>query len=277
VEPLDLALIPLGVAVGAFGALVGAGGGFVLVPVLLLLFPDRPPEQISAMGLFVVFWNALSGAAAYARQKRIDFLSAAWLAAGTLPGALAGVYAVGFVPRRAFDAIFATLLGAVGLWLLVRRTATAIRTPISGRWVLTRQLRDRDGIRYFYAFHIWKAVGLSAGIGFFSSLLGIGGGVVQVPVMATVLHFPIHIATATSQTVLVVMSGEGTAVHMATGNLGWDRALGQAALIAVGAVPGAQVGAAAARRLHGGVILRLLALALVLVAVRIGLKAAGVG
>ncbi len=49
----DLLLIPLGVAVGAFGTLVGAGGGFVLVPVLLLLYPQRNAETITSMPLLV--------------------------------------------------------------------------------------------------------------------------------------------------------------------------------------------------------------------------------
>jgi uncharacterized membrane protein YfcA len=93
--------------------------------------------------------------------------------------------------------------------------------------------------------------------------------------MATVLHFPVHIAAATAQFVLAFMAAEGTAVHIAQGVIGWDRSLAQAVLLAVGAIPGAQVGARLAHRLHGGIILRALAGALLLVALRLGLKAAG--
>ena len=127
-----------------------------------------------------------------------------------------------------------------------------------------------------YSFQLWKGMLYSAAIGFMSSLLGIGGGVIHVPVMTTVLHFPIHIATATSQFVLMFMSAQGTSVHLVTGNLSFDEDLAKAILLASGAIPGAQVGAIAARHLHGHVITRALAVSLMLVGARLGLKAAGI-
>lgn len=273
-EPLDLLLIPLGVAIGAFGTLVGAGGGFLLTPALLLLFPDRSPQTISAMSLLVVTANAASGSAGFAFQKRIDYRSGAWFAAAALPGAILGAIVVGYVPRRTFDAIFAAVLVVIGLWLATRRMGGAIQPPIRGRGVLHRELRDRYGIRYIYAFQLWKGVAISAAIGFMSSLLGIGGGVIHVPVMATVLHFPVHIATATSQLVLALTAGEASIVHAVSGTLSFDRTLTQALLLALGAIPGAQIGARYAAKLRGGTILKALAVALVLVGARLALKAA---
>jgi hypothetical protein len=67
-----LLLALLGVGVGLFGTLVGAGGGFILTPVLLLLYPDTKAVTIAAISLLVVFFNALSGSVAYARQRRLD-------------------------------------------------------------------------------------------------------------------------------------------------------------------------------------------------------------
>jgi|GEM_PF-4714643 len=52
-------LVALGFCAGAFGTLIGAGGGFVLVPLLLLLYPHDPPETLTAISLAVVFFNAL--------------------------------------------------------------------------------------------------------------------------------------------------------------------------------------------------------------------------
>ncbi len=260
--------------VGAFGTLVGAGGGFVLVPVLLLLYPDESPGTLTAISLFVVCLNAISGSVAYGLQRRIDVRSGLWFAAGTFPGAVAGAVVVGYIPRRLFDGLFAVILGLVGVYLLTRRAPTGIAPPVTGRGVVRRVIRDAQGNTFAYSFHLWKGVAISAGVGFLSSLLGIGGGIIHVPVMATVLHFPVHVATATSQFVLAFMAAEGTAVHFAHGTLGWDRSLVQAALLAAGAIPGAQAGARLARRLHGPVILRALALALVVVALRLGAKAA---
>lgn len=259
--------------VGAFGTLVGTGGGFILVPVLLLLYPDEDPERLTAISLLVVCLNAVSGSVAYGRQRRIDYRSAAWFAAGTLPGAVAGALLVGYIPRRAFDALFAGVLITLGVLLMLRSQSNAIRNPVTGRGVVRRMITDRAGNTFVYSFQVWKGVAISGGVGFISTLLGIGGGVVHVPVMTTVLHFPVHIATATSQLVLAVMTAEGTGVHIATGALGWNSDLGTAALLSAGAIPGAQVGALAARRMRGGIIIRVLAGALVVVGGRLALKA----
>jgi hypothetical protein len=265
--------VPLGLAVGAFGTLVGAGGGFVLVPILLLIYPNTQPETITAMSLFVVWANATSGSVAYARQKRIDYRSGAWFAVATLPGAIAGAIVVGYIPRRAFDGLFAFVLTLLGLVLMLRSQSNAIQPPVTGRWVVHRRITDSRGQTFAYAFQMGKGVLISAGVGFVSSLLGIGGGVIHVPVMATVLHFPVHIAAATSHFVLAFMAGEGTTVHLLNGDLGWDSSLAKAALLGAGAIPGAQVGARLSHRIHGDFIIKALAAALVLVGLRLAIKA----
>jgi uncharacterized membrane protein YfcA len=273
-ESQDLLLILLGFAVGTFGTLVGAGGGFILVPVLLFVYPDKDPETITAISLFVVWANATSGSIAYGLQRRIDYRSGAWFAVATLPGAVGGAILVGYIPRRGFDAMFAVVLVVLGLVLLLRSASNAIQPPVSGWSTVSRQLTDRHNNTYRYSFQMWKGVAISTGVGFLSSLLGIGGGVIHVPVMATVLHFPVHIAAATSHFVLAFMAAEGTVVHFSTGALSLDRSFAQAVFIALGAVPGAQAGAYLSRRIHDQHIIKALAVGLVLVGVRLAFKAA---
>ena len=263
----------MGISVGAFGTLVGAGGGFILVPILLLLYPEKKPETITAISLFVVWANATSGSLAYGAQKRIDYRSGAWFAISTLPGAVAGAIIVGYIPRRTFDAMFATVLIVLGLVLFLRRASNAIQPPVTGWSTVRRNITDRAGHTYSYSFQMWKGVVISTGVGFMSSLLGIGGGVIHVPVMATVLHFPVHIAAATSHFVLAFMALEGTGVHFATGDLAWDRSFFQAGMLALGAVPGAQIVAYFSRRVHDRHIIQALAIGLTLVGVRLAIKA----
>jgi len=243
------------------------------VPILLFLYPDRSADEITSVSLFVVLANSLSGAAAYARQRRIDYRSALSFAAGTLPGAIAGAVVVGYLPRSVFDVTFATILGATALWLFFRSEGRGFAEPVRGPGIVLRIIRDRYGNTYLYSFQLWKGILLSVGVGFFSSLLGIGGGVIHVPIMSSILHFPVHVAVATSQLVLVFMSGEATLVHIAQGTIGWDRQLAEAGLIAAGAIPGAQAGAYIGRRVHGGLITRVLAASLLIVSIRLGLKA----
>jgi uncharacterized membrane protein YfcA len=86
--------------------------------------------------------------------------------------------------------------------------------------------------------------------------------------MITVLRFPIHVATATSQFTLMFMSGEASIVHLLNGELVGDNVL-RAVLLTIGVVPGAQVGARLAQRFHGPSIARMLALALVFIGARL--------
>ena len=95
-----LLLIVLGLLVGTFGTLIGAGGGFILVPVLLLLYPTLKPEEITSISLAVVFFNAASGSVAYAKMKRIDYKSAIIFSIATLPGSIIGALITSYLPRH---------------------------------------------------------------------------------------------------------------------------------------------------------------------------------
>jgi len=77
-------LIPTGFLIGAYGTLIGAGGGFILVPLLLLFYPNESPDTIASISLAVVFFNAFSGTIAYARLKRVDYGSGLILSAATV-------------------------------------------------------------------------------------------------------------------------------------------------------------------------------------------------
>jgi hypothetical protein len=116
-------LIPLGFVIGAFGTLIGAGGGFVLMPVLLLLYPNESPGILTSISLAVVFFNTLSGSGAYARMRRIDYKSALLFSAATIPGAIFGALTTAFIPRRLFNGVFGLFMILVSVFLLIRPTS----------------------------------------------------------------------------------------------------------------------------------------------------------
>jgi uncharacterized membrane protein YfcA len=256
----------LGVAVGAFGTIVGAGGGFVLTPILLLLYPRDSPQTITAISLFVVFFNAGSGSLAYLRQRRVDVRSGLVFAAATLPGAVGGALLVGVVSRRAFDGIMGGMLAGLAAWLLAGNRWR----PRPGRYLLRRRLLvDRDGLLHEYDVPLLRGALYSLGVGFVSSFLGIGGGVIHVPLLVRALGFPTHVATATSHFVLAWMAGVGTVTHALAGSFAHGHGLRRAAALSVGVVAGAQAGAHVSMRLRGAHIEWLLAVALAALAARL--------
>jgi hypothetical protein len=265
-------LIPLGFGVGALGTLIGAGGGFILVPVLLLAYPGWSPELVTSISLVVVFFNALSGACAYARMKRIDYRSGLLFAAATIPGAVLGALSTAHIERRSFNGIFGVVLFAIAVFLLVRpqrRTMTEGDSPGDGKSI--RTLVDADGNRHSFVYRPVLGVVLSLFVGYVSSLLGIGGGIIHVPALVHLLRFPTHIATATSHFILAFTAFGGAAVHVARGV--FSHGASATICLAAGALVGAQVGARASCRIRGAWIIRCLALALGSVGIRIFLMA----
>ena len=267
--PEWLWLFPTGLAVGAYGTIIGAGGGFILLPLLLLFYPGESPESIASVSLAVVFFNALSGTIAYARLKRVDYGSGMLLAAATIPGAILGALTTSLIPRRPFDLTVGVLLIGISVFLMVRPVMGTREG--AGRYRMRRRMVDPDGTVSVWSYNALLGVGLSVVIGFLSSLLGIGGGFIHVPVMVNLLNFPVHIAAATSHFTLTVMSLVGSTVHLLTGTLAG--AVARVVPLALGVTIGAQVGARLAQRMHGAWIIRALVLALVFVGARLVIKA----
>jgi uncharacterized membrane protein YfcA len=242
--------------VGAFGTLIGAGGGFILAPVLLLVFPSESPVVIASISLAVVFLNAMSGSVAYARMGRIHYRSGMFLAAASLPGAVLGAFLVSAIPRSVFAPSLGVLLAGIAIYLL--------RCSGSQQTGKTEQSPLPMGVP---AYNRPLAGGVSFAVGGVSSLLGIGGGIIHVPFLVRVLRFPTHVATATSHFVLAIMAFAGTAVHIATG--GFHTGIVRTILLGCGVLAGAQVGARLSTKVRGVWIIRSLAVALIFVGIRV--------
>lgn len=252
-----LGLSLLGLVIGGFGTLIGVGGGLILMPVLLLLYPRANPDSLTSISLAVSFINALSGAAAYARLKRIHYRSGLLFAAAAIPGAVLGALGTYCVNRPVFNLLFAVLLLGLAVYLFINPPR---RDDIAGNDLQAWQPR-----------RLPLGIALSFIVGFVSSFMGIGGGIIHVPAMITLLYFPVHIATATSLFILAIVTFAGTAVHFSTGTL--QQGLDQVVALAVGVILGSQISARLSHRVHGTLIIRLLAGALALAGLRMILTA----
>jgi len=248
-----LRLTPLGVVVGAFGTLIGAGGGALMVPVLLALLPLETPATITSISMATVFFNAYSGTVAYMRMGRVDYRMGTLFTLASLPGSVLGVFLIHQLPRHLFDPLFGLLLLSVGCLLFA--------FPLGSSQVDPRSRGSTSSPDTFIG-----SIG-TAYIAVLSSLMGIGGGIIHVPFLVRILKVPPHTATATSHFVLTFVALTASVTHVVMG--AFNEGLPQAMYLSVGVMMGAPAGAALSTRLHGSLIIRLLAGALCLVGLRL--------
>lgn len=142
----------------------------------------------------------------------------------------------------------AAVLLALAVWLL-RGEPGRRRTP-KGHLV-RRELTDRSGQTFAYDVPIRRGVAYSVVVGFVSSFLGIGGGVMHVSLLVRALGFPTHLATATSHFVLAIIAGSGALTHVIAGSFAHGHGLRRAISLSLGVVLGAQLGARLSLRASG--------------------------
>ena len=237
-----LLLVPIGVCVGLVGSLIGVGGGFFVVPFLMLAF-GYEPEEATATSLGIVFLSACSATFANVRRRRVDYRIGVALALGTLPGAWIGRLVIGGIKAPVFSMAFGVLLLAVATYLVFVKLKEG-----QGLWKgRSRELTDSDGQVYTYKTRSERAFVAGLGVGFVASLFGIGGGLLLVPFMVICFGMPILVATATAQFTFIATSLTGALVAAKIGQL-TERGTWVILLMGVGVVVGAQVGVAVAKR-----------------------------
>jgi uncharacterized membrane protein YfcA len=222
VSPGDVAIaVAVGLASGILAGIFGVGGGIAMTPGIQV-FLGLPPVVALATPLPAIFPTALAGALAYRRQGELDTRAAVLLIVPGLFAAAIGAWLTDLVDTTLLLLITAVLLGS-----------QAIAIVRGGR------RGERDASEEASA-PILAGIGVTAG--FVSGLLGIGGGIVIVPLLAGWLGMPLKRALGTSLLAISVLVIPGSIVHAALGHID----LGVCLALAVGAVPGARIGAALA-------------------------------
>ena len=217
--PSEAVLIVLvGLAAGVLSGLFGIGGGIVMTPGLTALGGLSPIVAV-ATPLPVILPTAAVGAFTYHRAGEVDMRAAAWI---SLTGATAS--AVGALLT---EAVNARLLLVVTAALLAWQSIQILRGKPRPAEIEERPLPA------------WTLALVGVVAGLLSGLLGIGGGIVIVPALAGMLGVPLKRALGTSLVAVVVLVIPGTIVHAVLGNIDWVAAL----FLAIGAVPGARLGA----------------------------------
>ena len=265
-----IVLILLGFFIGMFGTLIGAGGGFILMPILILSYPELSTESKTAISIVIVAANAISGSIAYARSGRIDFKAGLLFALFTIPGSILGVLTTQFIPIHLFNIVFGLLLIALSVYLLWKKKTIipAVTDSNLKRWK-RHSLTDTTGTSYTYTYNQTRGILISVLVGYLSPVLGIGGGIIHVPALVQWLQFPVFIATATSHFILSIMATVSVIVHAIKGSYNDPKILHMVIGLIIGVVPGAQVGAWLSHKMQSNTIIRALAICLGLVGIRI--------
>ncbi len=236
--------LPLGAILGAAGSLTGIGGGFLLMPALLWLFPEQPAGALAVVTLTVVFFNALSGTVLSLRRETVRLKTGLAYGVLSLPLVWVGSRLQAGFDRHAFDVAFGALLLA-GAAFLVFKPSSAAR-PVRAAWI--------------------AGAAASLAIGLVSGFFGVGGGFLFVPLLAYGLRYSVIESTATSQLIVGLGAAWGLILAATAHPLPVDPLL-VGGLVA-GVLVGAPLGTAAAERWPGPVVLRVLAGLLAVAAIR---------
>lgn len=256
-------LLPLfGFLISIAAALTGVGGGIFIVPLLTLLYGFEPVGAVGT-SLATIIITSIASTVNYVKQRRVYIKAGLALACATAPGGYLGAAITGIsIVKIWLGVIFGVFLILVAFQMVYRalRTkpvkASGTVDPVFEKTLLRDQRRMFSGL----------ILGFFGGIA--SGLLGIGGGVVLVPVMCYALGFPIHFSIPTSMFIMIFTSISGVVSHVQQGNV---NAL-YAVYLGLGSVAGAQVGAYISRKLSSRSLSFVFAAMLIVASVNMILK-----
>jgi len=272
-----LVIVLLGAGVGILSGMFGVGGGFLTTP--LLIFYGIPPTVAAASAATQVTGASVSGAIAHYRRGGVDVPMGAVLVVGGILGAVAGSVIFRWLQSggqidTVIAVIYVILLGTIGT-LMARESWASISASRRGETLPPTKRRHHPlvaslPLRWrFYAsgLYISPLAPLILGFvtGILTVLLGVGGGFIMVPAMLYLLGMATRVVVGTSLFQILFVTAAATMVHAMT-TKSVDIVL--AALLLVGSVAGAQIGANLAQKARPDYLRLLLAVIVLLVALR---------
>lgn len=265
-----IVLLLIGLVSGTVGALVGLGGGIIIVPAVIffststVLLDTLTPQVVVGMSTIVMIFTGLSSTLAYMKHKTVDYKAGLIFFIGSGPGGIIGANVNKFLDISSFQLYFGLFVIFMAIILLVKDRIQPLQIKNSKGKVI-QSYHASDGAETVYGYHPMLAVVISFFVGFTSGLFGVGGGSILVPVMIILFFFPPHVAVATSMFMVFLSSVTNSITHITLGNVDWLYTL---ALIP-GAWFGAKLGAYINSRLKSKSIENLLKFVLILIGIRL--------
>lgn len=193
----ELWLVPLGFAATMLGSMVGLGGGVFVVAALALA--GVPPAAAVSQSLFAVTAGAVSSSASYSRLSGIDYKIAVPMGLAAVPGTILGTVLVGYARPDLFYLAFAGFTAACAAYILAR-SRMADRGPSRRRCLGA------------------LAIGACFCAGVISALLGVGSGIIIVPLMILGLGMAMKQAVPTMSVVIIIAAASGMVAHLYMGH-----------------------------------------------------------
>jgi hypothetical protein len=263
-----LSLGIISIAAGLLGALVGLGGGIIIVPVLTLLYHVDIRLAIGASILSVIATS--SGAAVtYVREKLTNLRAGMFLEIATTLGAVTGAYITTLISGNSLFILFALVLGYSAFAMFRKRHQEMVLTSSTDRLANYFNLHGSYYDQSERKTVAYKVTGTKIGLalmyiaGMISALLGVGSGALKVPAMDMAMHIPIKASAATSDFMIGVTAAASAGAYFARGQINPIIA----APIAIGVLIGAVIGSRLLNRVNSRYIQVLFVVVLVVVAI----------
>ncbi len=238
----------IGIAAGIVGSLLGLGGGIIISPILTLT--GSLPSQVASTSLLAVASTGASSTLSYSIKKKIRYSIGIKIAAFAVPFSVIGALVSSSLNPDEFKLYFAILLISTSLYLLVRKPINENRRNQENRGRLISNTLLYGG---------------SSAAGLISSLFGIGGGIIFVPLLFAVRRLSMQQSVATSQLSILITSVAGIVTHSVL----FQQDYVFAGSIALGALIGAQVGSFIAIKISERVLTTLFSFSLIIISIQL--------
>ncbi len=203
------AAFPLGFAAGLLGTLLGIGGGVLMVPVLILMGVSA--KVAAPASLVAILGTSLGGLRRLLRRGLVDWRLAVFLETASGLGAVTGVKLVGVMSERGLILFWVLALIGSGFGFLFYE-----RLPLGRR---VEKGLSASPLRLALAWLVSFVAGL------LSAMLGIGGGLIKVPVLVLVVGLPVKVAVATSKLMVGITASVGVIGYILEGLVVWSLAV----------------------------------------------------
>jgi uncharacterized membrane protein YfcA len=231
-----LGLVLMAISIGVYGSIIGAGGGFLAVAGLIVIFDLSGSTAVGTAVITTLFIHVAS-ALNYNRKGLVDRPTAAWFSLGSMPVAfLSAAFLANRIPQRTFEFLIGCLLLALAVFVLVRPTAEGL---VKGHLAPRHKL----------------LLGSGSALGVLSGAFGVGSGLITVPLLGWVQKLHTHRATATTSAIGALSGLSAASGHVIARNPRWSFL----PYLMAGAVIGGRIGSNSAERLSSSTVRALIA------------------